>query len=422
MFKKEKKIITEAPLNYWEEKSYMLAITPNEEDLLTPLLDNLSLIEDVEVKEQRFSIEDGIIYVDLIYQNEDYTVGFYEGKFTFFPNYINKNLYFTNEEIDKLKIAKKSLTIFMDFNQDEKKSFHLQLKIAAATVPNLVGLLDESAEKIFPPNWVKMAASSHVTPGPSDLFTVHAVFDKNGEIWLHTHGLNRCGITELEIVQSDQENYSNHYNLIINYASLLLDKKDSFNPRNSSVFIGILTDKTPLVVTCKSWTEGINEYKNLKLGNLSDRKDGHNGKTSIIFIYKNKEDQQNQKISKVSEYNNLWGDNPIIFISTEETNRMKAMARERFNFVTQEFNQPDTKIIIKIGLPIDNDGNFEHIWFELTDLTKDKFKAKLLQEPYNLKDIHEGYENWYTINDVTDWLIYKKDYTISPSKSYVLMK
>lgn len=336
---------------------------------------------------------------------------------------MNNKYYFKAEEIEKLKKVTRALTIFMKFKDDSKKSFHLQLKLAVAMVPDMIGLMDESAEKILPASWVRLAAKSNVTPGPADLYTVQAIYDKNGEVWLHTHGLCRCGLTELEILKSDKENYNNHYNLISTFASYLIDKNKEFNVHEDSAYIGMLINNQPVVVTCVPWTEGLKEYKKLTLGDVKDRKEGHNTKTSLIFIYKSEEDEKQKRISKVSEYNNLWGENPLFFISNEETARMKQLAMERFNYVKEEFGKEENKIIIKIGLPIDdNKQDFEHIWFELIEFEGDKFKAKLLQDPYNVENIHEGDERWYTVDDVTDWVIYTPGASITPDRVNFLTK
>lgn len=422
-FKKEKKL-EEAPLGYWEEKSYMLIVPENESNNpLYGMFDRILALDDVEIIERRQVTENEEGYMKLKYKDEEYEVGFFPSSFTFERFCINKMYYFSNKEIEKLEKARMALTIYMKFNNKPKEAYHLQLKLALAIMPDLIGVLDESAEKLLPPKWVKMAVNSKIEPSASDLYITHAVSDKKGEVWLHTHGLCRCGLTELEILQSDIKNYDNHYNLLSTFASYLIDKKDNFNPYENSAYIGILTNRQPIVVTCKSWTEGLKEYKNLKLGNLSDRKQGHNSKTSLVFLYKSEEDEKQKKLSKVSEYNSLWGNNPIFFISNEETARMKALAMERFDFVKEELKNKDNKIIIKIGLPINNDkNNCEHIWFELLEFNGEKFKAKLTQEPYNIEDMHEGDESWFTVEDVTDWIIYTKNFAVSPSNIYLLVK
>lgn len=412
--------LKEQPLGYWEEFSYMMVVPSDAtEELLEGIIDRVSALDEIKVLESHPLTDESSGRIKLIYQEEEFEVGFYPSGFSVPDFYLNKNYYFTEKEKEDLKNAKASLTMFMKFNENSKKSYHLQLKLAVAMIPDMLGVMDESAEKMLPTTWVKMTANSKVLPSANDLYNVQAVSNDKGEIWLHTHGLCRCGLTELEILNSDQENYNNHYNLISTFASYLLDKRENFE---GSAYIGILVNRQPVVATYLSWTKGISEYENLDLGGLEDRKEGHNSKTSIIFLYKSEEDEENNVLTKVSEFNNLWGENPIFFISDEETNRMKSLAMERFDYVKKEFKNKDNHIIIKIGLPVDNDNNLEHIWFALLEFEGDKFKAKLLQEPYDVKDIHEGDERTFTKEDVTDWIIYTPSFSVSPGSAYLLLK
>ena len=99
---------------------------------------------------------------------------------------------------------------------------------------------------------------------------------------------------------------------------------------------------------------------------------------------------------------------------------MKALAIERFNYVKESFKNKENNILIKVGLPLKEKGQFEHIWFELLELKEDKFKAKLTQEPYDIEDLHTGDEAWYTIEEITDWIIYTKEFAVNPNNVYLL--
>lgn len=421
MFFKKKKL-REAPLGYWEEKSYMQVIPrDSRKDFVSEILDNVSKVQEFEIKEKKPLTPQEPGNIKFIYENKEYEIGFYPNRFSVPEYYLNNSVLFTEEEKQDIRNAQATLTIFMEFTKDAKKSYHVQLKMAVAMIPDLIGIIDESAEKILSRRWIKMASESKIVPSAKDLYTIQVVGDGKGEAWLHTHGLCRCGITELEILQSDNDNYQNHYNLINTYAMYLIDKKGEIEPRDVGSYIGLLVNQQPVVVTCKSWIEGINEYKDLKLGNVNDRKEGHNSKTSIIFIYKSEEDEKKDILSKVSIYDKLWGDNPIFFISNEETKRMKDLAMERFGYVRKLLSYKENKAIVKIGLPIDNDrNNCEHIWFELLEFEGEKFKGKLTQEPYNIPNIHEGDEAWFTVEDVTDWIVYTPKMAINPENVYII--
>lgn len=415
-----RKKLVEQPLAYWEEKSYMMVIPPlEEEDVLKKGIDNLSSCKEFKIKETNCDVK-GTIQVKLTYDKEDYEVGFYLGGISVPEYYLHKNFFFSDKEKEEILKARQAITIFMKFGDNVKKSFYLQLKLALTLVPDLIGVLDESAEKMLPAKWVVMTANSKVLPSSRDLFNVQAVSAKNGKVWLHTHGLCRCHMTELEILESDQDNYQNHYNLLSTYGMYLIDKKEEEEPYWNGTYIGRLINDYPVVVTCIPWIDGISEYKRLKLGGAKDRQSGHNTKTSILFLYTSEQDEKNRVLSKISVYNESWGENPLFFFSDEETNRMRDLARERFFYVEKNFQKKASAILIKVGLPLKEEGGFEHIWFELLEIKGKKFKAKLTQEPYADLGIHTGDEKWYTKEDVTDWIIYTEDAAISPSNAYLL--
>ncbi len=419
-----KKKFEEAPLGYWEEKSYFMLIPGNGIPETNEISERVSGVEGINVLKNNFDEKSGVFFIDVKYDNEEFQLGFYPGGFSLPEVYLNSFFHFSDDEIEKIKSASTSLTFFMEFGKDIKKSYHLQLKISAAVMPDMLVLVDESAERLLPAKWAVLAAQSKVTPGPNDIYNVHAVIDDGGEVWLHTHGLCRCGLTELEILQSSKENYNNHYNLISTLACYIIDKNGSFDPRKESAFIGILTNRNPVVAICKSWTEAIGEYKKLKMGGAADRADAHNTRTSPIFLYKTEADEKRKKISKVTDYDKLWGENPIFFFSNEETARMKALAMERFDYLKKAMEDKENKALVKIGLLVDggNDDNYdyEHIWFELLEFDGDRFKGKLTQEPYNIKDLHTGDERWFTVENVTDWQLYTPKCTVNPGNVYLL--
>ena len=341
----------------------MLGITnANLEEIVKNFFDNISQISGLEIEEKQelSDVEPG--QATLIYEGEKYFIGFYPSEFSLPESYLKGSYFFSNEEIHVLRNANKALTIFMKFNKNSQKSYHLQLKILEASVPQLVGVMDESAEKIIPAKWVKLATQTNILPSDEDLYTVQAILGDNDEIWLHTHGLCRCGLTELEILKSNQENYYYHCNIIRAFAGFLLDRKNESedkyeNDKEFEAFkdcanIGFLSNMQLIDVTYLSWTKALNLYDNLDVGGVNDRKEGHNSKTSVIFLYKNEEDKKEGKLSLISEFNNLWGDNPVFFVSVKETERMKELARERFYVVVEQAKKPENRIEIKIALPI----------------------------------------------------------------------
>ena len=88
---------------------------------------------------------------------------------------------------------------------------------------------------------------------------------------------------------------------------------------------------------------------------------------------------------------------------------------------------PDNEnpILIKIGLTIDKeyqeDNNTkEHIWFELLEAKDGTLTGKLTQEPYYVSGMHQDDIGTYTLEDLTDWIIFTPKRRITPDDVYIM--
>ena len=428
-------LIKEEPLAYWEEFSYMLALTPENYTISEDVFSNIKAIDGIEIKEKIMPSEDLPGKLVISYDGMDFEVGFYIGDFYTEEMYQWQLQYFTEEEKEQILKVNKALNVYMKFNGNPKKCYHLQLKLVYAMIPEMVALCDESAERMLNKKWVELAVKSNVLPAPISLYTVQAVYDEN-EVWLHTHGLCRCNLHEIEFLGSNKDDSRTHYDLISNYACRLLDEKnptleDEGNQNGEeTIHLGVFYNGEPIVATSKKWINALKYYPKDILGGIEDRKESHNSKTNILFLYGSEEDFNKNRLRKPTEFTKKLENNPLYYISTEETARMSSLARERFSYVERMLREKqdgkDIGIIIKLGLEtIDEDGNLdkknrEHIWFEALSMEGDSFKARLTQEPYNIPNLHEGDEGTYSIDYVSDWRIHTENGVISPETVYLL--
>ena len=407
----------EQPLHYWEEESYLVIPYKDEELTKELIVERINSLGNISIQGFAEPSDTKPGRVVFTYEKIDYEVGYYIDNFSLPSNsFYNANNEFNEKEILDISNCNKAITLFMSFTDNYRKEYQMELLLASKIVNKLRVVLDESAEKILHPKYVTMIANSKSLPLSEDLYTIQAIVDKD-EVWLHTHGLLRFGIPELEILNSNRVVYNNHYNIISTLVTHLMDK--GINEDNQYI-IGFINENDLLVVSLLPWTEGLKYYNNKDMGGIKDRENEHNSKTSIIFTYANEEDIESNKISKLEMYDNKWGMEPIYFITSEETDRMSLLARERFEYVSEASKQVENSIIIKIGIDTDN-GEKEHMWFELIDiLDNNMLKLKLISEPFNVSGMHEGDICEYSVSDITDWIIYTKNSSIGPDKVYLL--
>ena len=370
-----------------KESSFMIVIPMNPQDVDDPeiFLKNVQESEHVRVKNLHFDDDRGMIINFLVDDSEyEATVGPTPVKYR---TCSDRSIVYRrgSQMIDE---AEMGIYVSIDYEGDSNQCFYDQLRIIDALFPELLAVLDCPSEKLLSGKWVSLAAKSSVLPAPRYLFTVQAISDGGDEVWLHTHGLKRCGLYELEILNSNKEFFNDHYKMIEAFALRMLESDEPIEP-GDAVFIGQAAGKQ-LTLTAVDWKEALDHYPDVTLGTEEDRDDGVHGEdTCVLMIYKNERAEEQQIYTPVDDFNQFLGQNPMFYFSTEETKRMSALARERLPYMIKAFGNKENAVIAKIGLTIDKEHwsnpdkpEKEHIWFEIKDIKNDSVVGELTQEPY----------------------------------------
>ena len=244
--KKEEELI-EQPLNYWEELSFV--IVPYIDDKV----DRETIIE--RLKKHKIYVTGfaecssekpgRIVYK---YNNASYEINYFEEEFSLPDLYEYQTKVFSKDEYEDLKKCTKAITLCAEFTENFEMEYKMQLKIACSILDKTYALLDESSETIIHPKKAKMMANSKSLISSKNLFSVQAVTD-NGKVWLHTHGLNRFGVPDLEVINSNEDNYSYHHSLLLALSDVLLRR--GLNEDNK-YFVGYVSEEIPLYVTLLS--------------------------------------------------------------------------------------------------------------------------------------------------------------------------
>lgn len=350
------------------------------------------------------------------------------------PGYFRTMHFFSDLDYQKIDMIKAGLAVEMEYTDSFLTSYHDQLKIINALVPNKLAVMDIPSEKLISGKWAKLAAESEVPPSPKYLFTVQAVGGDGDEVWLHSHGLKRCGMSELEILASTKDMCNSHYSVIETMAVRMIENEEGLEPYEP-MFLAWLTDKVAMVSTVVSWQEALKYYPEAEMGKAEDRDDYHSEDTAVIMLYISPDDIDPKNVSKVQELDEYLGVNTMLMISSEETSRMRKLAQERVFYVKMAAENEGAHIMLKIGLPVDKeyldpdrdpDEQREHIWFELKKIKKglfsnnELFEAVLTQEPYYVKGMRPGSTAKFELKDITDWIIISGDRRYTPDDVYMM--
>lgn len=331
---------------------------------------------------------------------------------------------FRDIDMEEIQRQKKGLVVEMLFDEHILESYHTQLKIISGLLPDCLAVLDHSSEKVLSGKWIQLAAQSNVLPSPRYIFTVQAVAGDSDEVWLHSHGLNRCGLPELEILNSTKEMFNDHYNIIEILAKRLLENGEPPEEKEP-IYLAMVAEGIPLMATVVNWKEAVRRYPADILGSMSDRTESHNENTVAIFCYPSPKAIKKKQYCEVSVYDEYLSHNPIYMLTTQETERMRRLAAERLTYMLKMFGRENINVLVKVGLETDEEyqeqGNgFEHIWFDLKEKKENTFTAELTQEPYYIKDLHEGAVMTFSYSQITDWIIFTPDGRVTPDDVYLL--
>ena len=82
-----------------------------------------------------------------------------------------------------------------------------------SSVPGLVAVYDDNALVVRAGKQVRSSRGSSIPPRPATLYAIHEMEGKAG-MWLHTHGLTRLGIPEIELLGLNPSDVQEGYDLI----------------------------------------------------------------------------------------------------------------------------------------------------------------------------------------------------------------
>ena len=362
--------------------------------------------------------ESNKFFIDVNYRNENYLLTILIDELII-PELYTVAHKLDDETYNKIMQTSKCVTTLLNFENSILDSYHLQLKILNTMLPDLIGIMDISAQKLLSGTWAKMAAKSCVQPSPDYIFSIQAINDDKNSVWLHTHGLNRCGSPEIEIINSNTDNYQNHGTVLqtvgknIVTGKFLPDEKEPF-------FIG-----EGVIGTWVNTEEALKNINDDDLGGKNSRDEDHIN-TAVIFVYLSEDDYNNQKYSYISEVDDILENNPLYYLTDEETARMRGLAFERWDYFVEAMKDSENNGLIKCGLLVDEEfrqedsANLEHLWFHVKDIKEDSIKCVLINEPYFIKSLKENTEMVLEKSQMTDWIIYTPFAQITPDSVYLL--
>ena len=390
-----------------------------------------------EVKEENEDNGINTLIAKIDYQDNEYDVEIRVLEMSDFmkrsiENYNALSGGYFSEYMEKINKCDSMIMTKMLYNNVPIEAYHLQLKVLYTLSDDNYLTVDMSAYKLLEGEQLEMIASTNIPPSPSIMYSTHYV-PENGVAWLHTHGLRRFGSVEFEFLNIKNElaeKCNNILNTVVVNAIVNGPKaeeevmKIGYSDNVELDFAWIRWEYAVDVLTQK----GLFGKKKSFIGGLKDRTlengqtDEHARPSGVLLA------SINGELKNPNEYKNNFGDNMMLYYSTDETIRMSLFAKENFYYFENIFNNQKNSdgwsFLVKIGCRYEEDSEerFEHMWFDIEEITEKTVKGKLINTPYFIDDMNNGEIYELSRDDMSDWIIYTPNMTINANNVYMYNK
>lgn len=325
----------------------------------------------------------------------------------------------------------------IESGNDPFKTFRLQLLLLLELVPEPVAVLDESSQQIYPADQAAFLSQCDAVPA-DHLYSVHASV-KNNKVWLHTHGLSRFGLGEIEIADCPGSQFKDCGDLLHTVCALYLEKPEeckAYRPLLSAQ----LYDNTPVITTLVPWPDALVYLKDSNKGDFAgsfeDRQSEHKIESYCIFVYDTVQNYKAHIFKTLDIFGKKMAQGMALMMPEKENERQRIFAQESFALIKFALKHSADRIItVKAPLSADDgDENSndlpenlqEYCWFTvLTFEDNDSFTAVLNSEPYYIRGIHAGEALTLSVSDISNWKVLGADsgkVLYTPQSAFLAMR
>jgi hypothetical protein len=315
-------------------------------------------------------------------------------------------------ERERAETARFALAVETELEEPPLKAFREQLAVAlAAGGDALLAIYDDGAERLLAPGLARKLISAPLAP--RDLFSIQSVGPGASETyWVHTHGLARARVPELDLLSVPKEGREAAGDLLDAAAALLL--AHGVPPRAAPFPVGEGLDLVLLPLD-----EALARTKPREAGGRESR-DEHREPERVVLAPASGRSGGSPSIAPLLAR----VPRAIFFQTPEETERMRLLARERWSdfegLFSAHSSEPGWVFLVKLGYEPDRSKERpegvarEHLWFRVRTIEDGRVEAVLENTPSDVASLRKGDLRWHPLDRLTDWLVVSPDRQLRP--------
>ncbi|ULJ64351.1 DUF4026 domain-containing protein [Wielerella bovis] len=321
----------------------------------------------------------------------------------------------------------------------------VQLAVLDAVGGECYALQDLVASTFLSGTWLAEMAETHTPPSLECAYVMHAITPddpENGTYWLHTHGLLKFGLPELEMLCVKQSQLSACQGILTTTATRLFAEPESWY--QDETMLVAHNEQGDIAVHLLAWQDALqhNLFAAKKAGlfglfaakkdegfsgDLSERTEGdiHTEPSMVILPDVDGKMAHWADLTEILNEDN----HMMLLLPNMETARMYYLAAEKLPAFTRCFQRfaPEEGVwgyMMKIACTSPSTETTEHMWFMVQDLNDENVTAELVNQPFEIPELQAGESYTLPLEDVTDWCIYSSplQMRIAPDDVYRLKR
>lgn len=328
----------------------------------------------------------------------------------------------SEDELDAFEECTHCMVVETMLEGDDPRSlWQQQVRVALSLAGDSPFIYDDSSMRIMTRTAAESVAELPGLPPVWEMFSLHALYDEEHpeRLWMHTHGLARAGVSDVEVIDISSERRTTAAGIISLVAGRLMD---------GEVGEGDVMDVAPgLSLELMPLEEGLNSLKTIDLGNLHDRDELHLLDRLILLAINPMESQGFSFFSSPVRSFRLDGmletleRHEVIYHTKRETRRMNEMAQYHWPlFLSLWRNREEEEWTFLVKIAFAGDGERlpnEHLWFEVHKISMEALDVELISKPISTSGITVGERLSVGSDRIIDWSIGTEEGVYDPTSA-----
>ena len=253
-----------------------------------------------------------------------------------------------------------------------------------------------------PREHVRAVGSWETPPPATELYVIHAVHPdaRRGRWWLHTHGLQRAGLPDVEVVGVPPCLAQAGGDLVNAFVRANLGRSLPIRGSSSRLFLDHPVAWVPVA-------EAVASLGPLDAGLPKDRggPGSHDGRRIALVAPGDRGGVRRAPVALLRAHR---AGRTCVSVPDAESQRCGRLARERWPVFARLFAEHgrDAEWLFKTCLAIPAGDDFEFLWWTVEHVAPDGFRARLETRPLAARGHAPGDVAWHPLERVGDWVVH----------------